>query len=271
MALARGRDQFETAESIEMASTSLALAVGALAGAGAVALGAVSWASGEMIRGETFAAIGVVLFSQQYGIWATLRLRTRYRFATLGWAAAGGAIALSGMTLLGAVMFGSHGALAGAGLGSVLQSTALALAARLPRWRPPDWRVVTRMAGLAPGFLALGLTAVALGTVDQVAVGFLLGPAALGLYSAAYLGNGFVLRVPTLLNAVMYPRLQWQFGATGDRIRVYGMTQRRTAVSVVVIPLAVAAFAIVLPEADGTSYQNTCPRFPPCVCSWRAS
>ena len=249
VALARGRNDLSGADSMEFASTSLALSIAAVVALGAVAIGAANWAAGSTLRGATFAVIGVVVLSQQYGIWATLHLRTRYRFATLGWAAAGGAIALSSMTLVGAIAFGPSGALAGAALGSVMQSAVLAMAARLPRWRAPHWTVVARMARLAPGFLALGLTAVVLGTVDQVAVGGLIGSTALGLYSAAYLGNGFVLRVPTLLNAVMYPRLQSELGATADRTRVYGMTRRTTGVSLVVIPLAVAAFAIILPEA----------------------
>jgi hypothetical protein len=45
-------------------------------------------------------------------------------------------------------------------------------------------------------------------TVDQLAVGFTLGTTSLGLYSAAYLGNGFALRIPTLIGTVVYPRLQ---------------------------------------------------------------
>jgi len=67
------------------------------------------------------------------------------------------------------------------------------------------------------------------------------------LYSAAYLGYNFVIRVPTLIGSVIYPRLQRRLGASDDKRAVFGMASRTTAMVVVVMPAMVAVFYVALP------------------------
>ena len=91
------------------------------------------------------------------------------------------------------------------------------------------------------------MTATLLLTVDQLAVGLALGTTSLGLYSAAYLGYGFVLRIPTLIGTVIYPRLQRELGATSDAGQVFAMASRTTDVLVISVPVLVGVASVALP------------------------
>jgi len=188
-----------------------------------------------------------VLLLQQVGVWATVRLRTRYRFRALGWVTAFTAVKAEGPGVVGAAAGGTVGTLIAIGLGSVLTCLLMAAVAGVRRVSIRRKGVIRALAVLAPGFLASGAVGVLLGSVDQLAVGFLLGTTALGLYSAAYLGYGFVLRVPTLIGSVIYPRLQRKLGASDDRMRVFAMAARTTDAVKVAMPGMVAGFSIALP------------------------
>lgn len=249
IALALGRDDEDRAVALETTASLMALGIAALAGAVAIALAVASAVQNASDEAALLASIGTVLISQQYAIRATVRMRTRNRFSTLGWVSAAGTVALAGLTMAGAFVGSTGGALIGLALGSVFQAAIYGYMARLPPWRRPTKRVGTHLARLSPAFLALGLTAAAISTIDQVAVGAILGPTALGLYSTAYLGNTFVLRIPTLINAVLYPRLQWRLGATASKGEVYGLTRRATVLTALFIPIPVAGFVIALPPA----------------------
>jgi O-antigen/teichoic acid export membrane protein len=87
-----------------------------------------------------------------------------------------------------------------------------------------------------------------IGSIDQLAVGFFLGTAGLGLYSGAYLGYSFVIRIPNLIGSVIYPRLQRELGASADIARVFAMTTRTTTAVAIAMPGLVAAFFLVLPN-----------------------
>ncbi|MHB8958916.1 MAG: lipopolysaccharide biosynthesis protein [Candidatus Limnocylindrales bacterium] len=243
IAIEIGRKRPNVAEGLEGAAAVLALAFGAVAAAGALLT------SGWTERSEsaaTIVAAGAIVFAQQLSVWATIRLRTRYQFRRLGiWSAFGSVSAIT-LTLLGAIIGGLPWALAGLVAGSFLQAAVLARAARLRR---PHFSTVSfrRLAPLAPGFLAVGLSAVALNSVDQIAVASLLGPAALGLYSTAYLGNAFLVRVPNLIGSVIYPRLQRDLGAHGDIPRLYSIVRRTTEATLVAIGPLIAIMCVCLP------------------------
>ena len=233
----------DVAEGLEGAAAVLALALGAVVAVGALVAGGVIARSEAAV---TIAAAGAIVFFQQLSVWATIRLRTRYQFRLLGiWSAVGSVSSIT-LTLLGAIIGGLPWALAGLVAGSALQATWLARASGLHR---PHFTIelLQRLAPLGPGFLAVGLTAVALNSIDQLAVATLLGPTALGLYSAAYLGNAFLVRVPNLIGSVIYPRLQRDLGAHGDIRRLHSTVRRTTEATVVAMGPLIAIMFVCLP------------------------
>jgi O-antigen/teichoic acid export membrane protein len=244
IAIARG-DEAE-ARSLELAGVSVALAVSMVACAALIAIGALR-SSTDPLLGAAIVCASIILLTQQISIWAVVRLRTRLRFTALGWWTAAGAVAGSLLAVVGASVGGAVGALVGMVIGAVLQGALLARVARVGGLALPPRRSFRRLAALSPAFLASGVIATLLMTVDQLAVGFTLGTTSLGLYSAAYLGNGFALKVPTLIGTVVYPRLQRELGATADAGRVFAMTSRTTGVLVIAMPVLVAAFSVALP------------------------
>ena len=179
--------------------------------------------------------------------WATIRLRTRLRFTAFAWSSAAATIAGAILPVVGALALGTAGALGGLVIASVMQAALLYRVAQIGGVVRPRRSSFKRLATLSPAFLASGIVSTLLQTVDQLAVGFLLGTTSLGLYSAAYLGNGFALRVPTLIGTVVYPRLQRELGATSDSGRVFAMASRTTGALVITMPLLVAAFFVGLP------------------------
>jgi O-antigen/teichoic acid export membrane protein len=244
IAIARGDE--EEGRSLELAGVSIALVVSVLACAALFAIGALRSATDGLI-GAALMCASIILLTQQIAIWATVRLRTRLRFTAFAWSSAAGAVAGSLLPVVGALVWGATGALAGLVVGTVMQAVLLYKVARIGGLTVPRRRSFRRLAVLSPAFLASGVTATLLQSVDQLAVGFILGTTSLGLYSAAYLGNGFALRVPTLIGTVIYPRLQRELGATSDEGRVFAMASRTTAALAIAMPVLVAGFLVALP------------------------
>jgi O-antigen/teichoic acid export membrane protein len=249
IAIELGRGRPDVADRIEGVAAVLALGFGALVAIGCLV--ATRWIQAPEAA-VTLAAAGAIVFTQQIAVWATIRLRTRHRFRTLGIWGAVGSIAAISLTLLGAVIGGLPWALAGLASGAVLQAALLARAAGLTALtaliglghRRSSLR---RLVSLAPGFLAAGLSAVLLNSIDQIAVASLLGTTALGLYSAAYLGNAFLVRVPNLVGSVIYPRLQRDLGAHGDIRRLHATVRRTTEATLVAMGPLIAVLFIALP------------------------
>ena len=244
IAIARGDE--EGARSLELAGMAVAFAVSVLACTALFAYGALR-STTDLLLGTAFICASIILLTQQIGIWATVRLRTRLRFTGLAWSSAAGAVASSILAVVGATVSGAVGAIVGVVVAAVLQAALLYRVARIGRLAVPPRRSFRHLAALSPGFLASGITATLLLTVDQLAVGFTLGITSLGLYSAAYLGNAFAVRVPTLIGTVIYPRLQRELGATSDAGRVFTMASRTTDALVIAMPVLVAAFLVTLP------------------------
>jgi O-antigen/teichoic acid export membrane protein len=244
IAIARGDE--EEARRIELAGVAIGLAVSVLVSAALLAIGAIR-SSTDLFYGTALICASLVLFTQQFVIWAIVRLRTRLRFKALAWSTGVGAVVGSLLTVLGASVGGVVGALTGVVIAAVVQAALLSTVAGIGRFALPPGRVFRYLAVLSPAFLAQGLTATLLLTVDQLGVGLMLGSASLGLYSVAYLGNNFVLGIPTLIGTVIYPRLQRELGATSDAGRVFAMTLRTTGALVIAMPLLVAAFLVLMP------------------------
>lgn len=244
IAIARGDE--EEARSLELAGASVAFGVSVLACAALLSYGALR-SSTDALFGAALMCASMVLLAQQITIWATVRLRTRLRFAALGWSTAAAAVGGSLVAVIGASAAGAVGALVGVVLAAVIQAVLLFRVARIGSLAVPPRKSFRHLATLSPAFLASGITATLLLSVDQLAVGFMLGTTSLGLYSAAYLGNAFALRVPTLIGTVIYPRLQRELGATSDAGRVFAMASRTTGALVITMPLLVAAFFVGLP------------------------
>jgi O-antigen/teichoic acid export membrane protein len=244
IAIARGDE--EEARSLELAGMAVAFAVSVLACAALFVFGALR-SSTDLLLGAALICASVVLLTQQIAIWATVRLRTRLRFTALAWSSAAGAVASSILAVAGAAASGVVGAIVGVVMAAVLQAALFYRVARIGGLAVPPRRSFRHLAALSPAFLASGITATLLLTVDQLAVGFTLGITSLGLYSAAYLGNAFAVRVPTLIGTVVYPRLQRELGATSDAGRVFAMASRTTGALVIAMPVLVAAFLVALP------------------------
>jgi O-antigen/teichoic acid export membrane protein len=243
IAIAIGSRRLQVAERLEGTTAAVAVGLGFVVAAGAFL--ASGWVT-HPGTAQTIAASGAIVFFQQLAIWATIRLRTRYRFRALGiWGAVGSVLTIT-LTLLGALVGGLPWALGGSVAGSALQAVLLARAARLAR---PQFSATSlrRLAPMAPGFLAMGLSAVVLNSVDQIAVAGFLGPTALGLYSAAYLGNAFLVRVPNLVGSVIYPRLQRDLGAHGEIPRLHVTVRRTTEATLVAMGPLIAVMFVGLP------------------------
>jgi O-antigen/teichoic acid export membrane protein len=242
-----GRGNLGQARVIENSASLAALTLSAVLFVAGAVVAADGFSKGHSIAGVVALAVAATLVTQQFAIRATVILRTGLRFRALGWSVAGTSVAITGATLGGAYLAGTSGALVGAVVGSLMQATILSLVARPPRLRAAETPVLARIYRLAPSFLLLGLGTAVLGTVDQLAVASLLGPTALGLYSAAYLGNGFALRIPTMINAAIYPRMQQELGRTADVGGVYRLAERTSVVVAILVPIAIAAFAFMVP------------------------
>ncbi len=239
------RDEAE-ARALESAGVAVALVVSAAVCGALLVIGA-SRSGSDALLGAALICGSTVMLLQQISNWATVRLRTRLRFSALGRWTAAAAVSGSILTVVGALVDGAAGALVGVFAGGALQAAVLWRVAGLGGLEVPSRASIRRLAALSPAFFASGVSATLLLTVDQLAVGFMLGTVSLGLYSAAYLGNGFALRVPTLVGTVIYPRLQRELGITSDPARVFAMTARTTGAIAVGIPLLVAAFFVGLP------------------------
>jgi O-antigen/teichoic acid export membrane protein len=244
IAIARGDEN--TARSLELAGVAVALVVSVLACAVLLALGASRRATDPLL-GAALICAALGLIAQQISIWAIVRLRTRLRFKALAWSTAGAAVAASLLAIAGALVAGPGGALVGVLVASVIQAALLSRVARIGRLALPPSGAFRRLAPLSPAFLASGTVATLLLTVDQLAVGLTLGTTSLGLYSAAYIGYAFVLRIPTLINTVIYPRLQRELGATADVVRVFAMASRAAVSMAIIMPILVGVSFVVLP------------------------
>jgi O-antigen/teichoic acid export membrane protein len=244
IAIARGDE--EVARSLELAGAAVAFAVSVLACAALFGIGALR-SSTDPLYGAALICASIILFSQQFGIWAIVRLRTRLRFTALAWSTAAGAVAGSLLAVVGASVGGAAGALVGVVIAAVLQAALLFWVARIGGLAVPPRRSFRHLAALSPAFLVSGVIATLLQTIDQLAVGFMLGITSLGLYSAAYLGNAFVLRIPTLIGTVIYPRLQRELGVTSNAGRVFAMASRTTGALIIAMPVLVATFFVALP------------------------
>ena len=244
IAIARGDEQ--EALSLEFAGVVIGLAVSVLACTALFAIGVLRSATDPLL-GASLLCASIVMLTLQISIWAIVRLRTRLRFRALGWSSAAGSIAGSLLAVAGAFVGGAEGALVGVVVGALIQTVMLSRVARIGGLALPPRRSFRHLATLSPAFFAAGAVATLLLSVDQLAVGFMLGTTSLGLYSAAYLGNSFVLRVPTLIATVVYPRLQRELGATSDAGRVFAMTSRTTGALVIAVPVLVGTFFVGLP------------------------
>ncbi len=244
IAIARG-DEHE-ARSLELAGVAVGLSVAVVACAALLVIGVIR-SSTEPLLGAALICASLVMLALQVSGWATVRLRTRLRFRALGWSTALSAVVGSMLAVIGAFVAGAIGALVGVVIAAVFQSVLLARVARIGGRTLPAGSTFRHLEALAPAFFASGAVATLLLSVDQLAVGFTLGTTSLGLYSAAYLGNSFVLRVPTLIDTVIYPRLQRELGATSNEGRVFALASRATDALVITMPLLVATFFVALP------------------------
>jgi O-antigen/teichoic acid export membrane protein len=245
--IARARGDEDAADSYESASIAIALGLSVLVCTPLLVLGISTMATNTLLGAALIAAAILMLF-QQVTIWSVVRLRTRLRFISLGWWTALGAPTSAVLAVAGAIAAGVNGALIGLIVAAVVQSALLLRVAGAEGVHAPTRGSLKHLATLAPGFLASGAVAMLLLSVDQLAVGVFLGTTSLGLYSAAYLGNSFVTRVPTLIGTVIYPRLQRELGATSDPTRVFDMASRTTGVLLIGIPALIAVFFVLLPE-----------------------
>jgi O-antigen/teichoic acid export membrane protein len=195
----------------------------------------------------TFVTSGAILVAQQVTDVSAVRLRTRLRFRWVAALNAVYSVAFIGVVLAGAIAGAVYGALAATVVSVAVVSGLFGLVAKPSLRFGGSLRAARHLLTLAPGFLFSSLAFVGLMSIDQLAVAFLLGTGALGVYSAAVLGKTFVLAFPGMVGAVIYPRLQRELGASTDPATVFGITARTTSMVVLAMPLVVAVFFVTLP------------------------
>ncbi len=245
IAIALGKGSLETAERIDRSAGSFVVVMGCALLAAALP---VSIQVGERsVDAWTLQIATVIVLLQQFVIWGTVRLRTRYRFRTYGVISAIGALVVGALTLLGALGGGVAGALAGVLGAYSLQAITFVRLTGVRLGFSVDRFLLWRLVRLAPSFLGVGLLTLLLSSIDQLAVATFLGTSALGLYSTAYLGNVFLMRVPNLIGSVIYPRLQRDLGAHADAQRVWILARRATDVTLLLLPVLIGMLFVGLP------------------------
>ena len=124
-------------------------------------------------------------------------------------------------------------------------------------WSPRRWLAcesrVARAAALrelvaaAPAFFALGAATTLLYTVDQLIAGAVLGATAFGLYSTAYLGNSFLVRIPGQHQRSAVSTAPDHVWCRRDPTLLARHAWRATMLSVVIVGPLVGAAIIGLP------------------------
>jgi O-antigen/teichoic acid export membrane protein len=253
--VALGRGDNARAQSIETSAAAIGISI-SVVGLGLLAGIALLGNNMDAATQWTIGCSGVLLTAQQIGTWAVVRLRTRMRFRALGWVSAANALGLGIFAVAGAILWGTVGALAGVALISIIQAALLVFVAgiRLARL-PPLWAFRTALLE-SPAFLVAGLTTALLLNIDQIAVATSLTPSDLGIYSAAYLGNAFALRIPGLVSSALFPRFQRLLGYTGDLAQVYEMTLRAASALLLAVTLLVGILFVVMPIALSVVLPN---------------
>lgn len=244
VALNIGRDDLETVRRLEAGATAIA-GIAALVFAGLVLVIIATGAA----QGNTtvmLVLIAATLAIQQVASLAIVRLRTRLRFRTVALVNLAMALIVAAGAAAGALVAGLTGALLATVLGYAAGAVIAARRSGLVRPSATAWAVRT-LASAAPAFLALGAAAVLMGTIDQLVVAGLLGPAAFGLYTTAYLGNAFLVRIPANIGAALYPRLQMSVGHGTDRSTLQRYQIRATTISGLVAGPLVAVAIICVP------------------------
>ena len=244
VALNIGREDPKAVRRLEAGATAMA-SIAALVFAAlmlaVIATGAVPGNTAVML-----VLIAATLAIQQVTSLAIVRLRTRLRFRTVALVNLAMALIVAAGAAVGALVAGLTGALLATVLGYAAGAAIAARRSGLVRPSTAPWAIRT-LARAAPAFLALGAAAVLMGTIDQLVVAGLLGPAAFGLYTTAYLGNAFLVRIPANIGAALYPRLQISVGHGTDRSTLQGYQIRATTISGLVAGPLVAVAIICVP------------------------
>ncbi len=246
LAIEIGRGDEEAAAEIQTAAAavigfaSAGLGVAAIMLLATVATGPDDW--------RMVIAVMVTVIVQQVAALAIIRLRTRLRFRAVALTALATAILTSGGGVLGASVGGVSGAVVGTVLGYALSATILVRTAGI-LVRSIRGSVLRRVVAAAPSFFALGAATILLYTLDQLIAGAVLGAAAFGLYTTAYLGNSFLVRIPANISSALYPRLQITFGAGGDPLLLARHAWRASMLSAVIVGPLVGAAIVGLPFA----------------------
>lgn len=246
IALEIGRADHDAAADVEAAAALIIAVLSAVVVAGSIFIVATTDLGPDAVRAVGAVAATVVV--QQFAVLAIVRLRTRLRFRTV----AVTALATSALTSCGGVLGGAVGHLLGALIGTVLGYTvgaAISVRASGIQLRRATVHALRRVIFGAPAFLALGAATILLYTIDQVIAGALLGATAFGLYTTAYLGNAFLVRIPANVSSALYPRLQISFGRGRSPGVLANHAWRATVLSAAVAGLFVGSAIVVLPLA----------------------
>jgi O-antigen/teichoic acid export membrane protein len=246
IALELGRGDHEAAADVEAAAGWL-VGIASLGMGVAATLAVLTVATGADAR-RAIVSVVVTVVVQQVASLAIIRLRTRLRFRAVAVTTLATAILTSAGGVLGAVAGHLPGAIAGTVLGYTFGAMLLARVGGVTV-RGVRGRALRRVAAGAPVFFALGVATVALYTLDQVIAGAALGATAFGLYSTAYLGNAFLVRIPANISSALFPRLQMLVGRGIDSALLGRHVERATLLSAIVVGPLVGAAIVGLPLA----------------------
>ncbi len=245
----RGANDRARCDRIRIASLLVALASGLLVALGLAAYGVAkkSELGDSLFRGlMVWTAMAVITqWSQGYLIF----LRTEQKFQYL----ARNSVVFAGLTALGNVIgvyaIGFDGLLVSTvavGFLGCVAYTRVAGFVRL-RFSKELWPETRSLIAVGIPLLLLGLSHVALNTIDGVLTLRLMGTEALGLYTLAISGGSIIFGFGNSLSNVLYPTMRERYGKTGNADDILKFVARPMLLLASVLPLLAAPVFFLIP------------------------
>lgn len=235
----------------------------------AAALGALSLLASVLPRWEASTALGlrvlaVLLVLEQLQVFYDTVLRSHAQFRRVAVEQVLLAVLLLTVGIGLTVWAGFAGFLAGQVVAYGLVLVYLVRSAPVrPRLRF-DWPTTRALARIGFPIMAVGFAYGMLTSLDRVMVLGALGREQLGYYSLAFMAYGTLMLIPRSVSQMVYPRMAWTYGQTGDPAALRDLIYRPLRyLLVVMVPLLVAVYFVgpLLIEALLPQYVPGIPAF----------
>lgn len=111
-------------------------------------------------------------------------------------------------------------------------------------WDGPELK---RLLGISAGIGLVGAGHTLLSSLDRLVIGRILGLEALGLYTLAMMGSGYILMFSYMSTAVLYPRVLERYGKTNDKGDLLAHVKGAMTLLSILLPIGVALAWIFSP------------------------